>query len=165
MMAANEARTTMATKSGVVPLDAFRSHDGLTVLRGVLRGDYPPPPITDVLPFTLTEVDKGRVAFEGTPSETLYNPMGAVHGGFAMTLLDSAMTCAVMSALAAGELCTTIETKVSFVRPVLASTGPLRAEAHVIHAGSRVATAEGRLTDAGGRLYAHGTSTCLRFPL
>ena len=110
-----------------------------------------------MLPFTLTEVDNGRVAFEGTPSETLYNPMGAVHGGFAMTLLDSAMTCAVMSALAAGELCTTVETKVSFVRPVLASTGPLRAEAHVIHAGSRVATAEGRLTNGAGRLYAHGT--------
>lgn len=91
--------------------------------------------------------------------------MGAVHGGFAMTLLDSAMTCAVMSVLAAGELCTTVETKVSFVRPVLASTGRLRAQAHVIHAGSRVATAEGRLTDAAGRLYAHGTSTCLRFPL
>jgi uncharacterized protein (TIGR00369 family) len=153
--------TTMI--AGVVPAEAFRSHDGLTVMRGLLRGDYPPPPITDVLPFTLTEVDNGRVAFAGTPSETLYNPMGAVHGGFAMTLLDSAMTCAVMSVLSAGELCTTVETKVSFVRPVLASTGPLRAEAHVIHAGSRVATAEGRLTDASGRLYAHGTSTCLRF--
>lgn len=157
--------TDTATKFGVVPVEAFRAHDGLTVLRALLRGDYPAPPIMDVLPFTLTDVDAGRVAFEGTPSEALYNPMGAVHGGFAMTLLDSAMTCAVISVLEAGELCTTVETKVSFVRPVLASTGPLRAEAHVIHAGSRLATAEGRLTDAGGRLYAHGTSTCLRFPL
>lgn len=153
------------TKLGVVPVEAFRSHDGLTVLRALLRGDYPAPPITGVLPFTLTDVDKGRVAFEGTPSEALYNPMGAVHGGFAMTLLDSAMTCAVMSILDAGELCTTVETKVSFVRPLMESTGPVRAEARVIHAGSRVATAEGRLTDGAGRLYAHGTTTCLRFPL
>jgi uncharacterized protein (TIGR00369 family) len=153
------------TKLGVLPVDAFRSHDGLTVLRALLRGEYPAAPITGVLPFTLTEADKGRAVFEGTPSDALYNPMGAVHGGFAMTLLDSAMTCAVMSVLNAGELCTTVETKVSFVRPLMPSTGPVRAEAHVIHAGSRVATAEGRLTDGAGRLYAHGTTTCLRFPL
>ena len=154
-----------AATFGVVPVEAFRSHDGLTVLRALLRGEYPAPRIMSVLPFTLADVDKGRVSFEGTPSEALYNPMGAVHGGFAMTLLDSAMTCAVMSVLEAGELCTTVETKVSFVRPVMPSTGPLRAHGHVIHAGSRVATAEGRLTDAGGRLYAHGTSTCLRFTI
>jgi uncharacterized protein (TIGR00369 family) len=165
MTRVNEAPPATGMKFGVVPVDAFRSHDGLTVLRALLRGEYPAPPIMSVLPFTLTDVDKGRVAFAGTPSQALYNPMGAVHGGFAMTLLDSAMTCAVMSVLEAGELCTTVETKVSFVRPVVESTGPLRAEAHVIHAGSRVATVEGRLTDAGGRLYAHGTSTCLRFAI
>jgi uncharacterized protein (TIGR00369 family) len=161
----NEAPAEADTKFGVVPVAAFHSHDGLTVLRALLRGEYPAPPIMGVLPFTLTDVDKGRVTFEGTPSEALYNPMGAVHGGFAMTLLDSAMTCAVISVLDAGELCTTVETKVSFVRPLMPSTGAVRAEAHIIHAGSRVATAEGRLTDAAGRLYAHGTSTCLRFPL
>ena len=165
MTRVNEAPASNVTKFGVVPVEAFRTHDGLTVLRALLRGEYPAPPIMNVLPFTLTEVDKGRVTFEGTPSEALYNPMGAVHGGFAMTLLDSAMTCAVISVLEAGELCTTVETKVSFVRPVMASTGPLRAEAHVVHAGSRVATAEARLTDAAGRLYAHGTSTCLRFTI
>lgn len=124
-------------KFGVVPVDAFRSHDALTVLRAMLRGEYPAPPIMGALPFILTDVDKGRVIFEGTPSEALYN----------------------------GELCTTVETKVSFGRPVMPSTGPVRAEAHIIHAGSRAATAEGRLTDTAGRLYAHGTTTCLRFPL
>jgi uncharacterized protein (TIGR00369 family) len=165
MTPAGEAGTAATMKFGVVPVEAFRTNPGLTVLRGLLSGEYPPPPITGLLPFTLATADKGAVTFEGTPSEALYNPMGAVHGGFAMTLLDSAMTCAVISVLEAGELCTTVETKVSFVRPVMASTGTLRADARVIHAGSRVATVEGRLTDASGRLYAHGTSTCLRFPL
>jgi uncharacterized protein (TIGR00369 family) len=165
MTRVNVAPAATATTFGVVPVEAFRSHDGLTVLRALLHGEYPAPPIMNVLPFTLADADKGRVTFEGTPSQALYNPMGAVHGGFAMTLLDSAMTCAVISVLEAGELCTTVETKVSFVRPVMDSTGPLRAEAHVVHAGSRVATAEARLTDAGGRLYAHGTSTCLRFAI
>lgn len=150
---------------GVVPVEAFRTQDGLAVLRAVLAGTLPTPPIMEVLPYRLTEVEPSRVVFEGTPTEQLYNPMGAVHGGFAMTLLDSAMTCAVITALAAGEGCTTVETKVNFVRPMLASTGTVRAEARLIHAGARVATAEGKLTDAVGRIYAHGTSTCLRFPL
>jgi uncharacterized protein (TIGR00369 family) len=154
-----------ARQIGVVPVEAFRTQDGLSVLRGILAGTLPTPPIMEVFPYLLTEVEPGRVVFEGTPHERLYNPMGAVHGGFAMTLLDSAMTCAVVTALAAGEGCTTAETKVNFVRPVLASTGPLRAEGRLIHAGARLGTAEGRLTDAAGRLYAHGTSTCLRFPL
>ena len=150
---------------GVVPVEAFRTQDGLSVLRAILAGTLPTPPIMEVLSYVLTEVDPGRVVFEGTPTEQLYNPMGAVHGGFAMTLLDSAMTCACVTAISAGEGCTTVETKVNFVRPVLPSTGKVRAEARLIHAGARLATAEGKLTDAAGRIYAHGTSTCLRFPL
>jgi uncharacterized protein (TIGR00369 family) len=150
---------------GVVPVEAFKSKTGLEVLRGILAGDLPAPPIADVLPFVLTEASAGRAVFEGQPSTRLLNPMGAVHGGFAMTMLDSAMTCAVISVLDPGEGCTTIETKVNFVRPLMPSTGSVRAEAELIHAGSRVATAEGRLVDGAGRIYAHGTSTCLRFPL
>jgi uncharacterized protein (TIGR00369 family) len=150
---------------GVVPVEAFKSKTGLEVLRGILAGDLPAPPIADVLPFVLTEASAGRAVFEGQPSARLLNPMGAVHGGFAMTMLDSAMTCAVISVLDPGEGCTTVETKVNFVRPLMPSTGSVRAEAELIHAGSRVATAEGRLVDGAGRIYAHGTSTCLRFPL
>lgn len=153
------------TQIGIIPPDVFRSQSGLAVLQRILAGELPVPPIAQVLPFVLAEAEPGRAVFEGTPTAELYNPMGAVHGGFAMTMLDSAMTCAVMTALAAGEGCTTVETKVNFVRPLLASTGRVRAEARLIHAGARVATAEGRLIDAAGRVYAHGTSTCLRFPL
>ncbi len=153
------------TRLGAVPVEAIRAYDGLTVLRRILSGELPAPPITDLLPFTLLEAEAGRVVFEGRPDERLLNPMGSVHGGFAMTMLDSAMTCAVVTALVAGEGCTTVETKVNFVRAIMPGTGPVRAEATLIHAGSRLATAEGRLVDASGRLYAHGTSTCLRFPV
>jgi uncharacterized protein (TIGR00369 family) len=154
----------MVTRSlGVIPVEAFKTRSGLEVLQGILAGDLPNPPIADVLPFILADATRGRVVFEGEPTAALLNPMGAIHGGFAMTMLDSAMTCAVMSVLDAGESCTTIETKVNFIRPLMPSTGPVRAEASLVHGGSRVATAEGRLVDAAGQIYAHGTSTCLRF--
>jgi uncharacterized protein (TIGR00369 family) len=153
------------TLPAAVPVEAMRTLDGLTVLRRILTGDLPTPPIAALLPFSLVEVDPGRAVFEGRPDERLLNPMGSVHGGFAMTLLDSAMTCAVVTALAAGEGCTTIETKVNFVRALMPSSGPVRAEATLVHAGARVATAQGRLVDTRGRIYAHGTTTCLRFPV
>ena len=151
--------------ASAIPPDVWKAKAGIEVLRDMIAGEAPAPPITETLPFSLVEAEAGQVAFEGRPSAALLNPMGTVHGGFAMTLLDSAMTCAVLSMLAAGEGCTTVETKVSFVRPLLPSTGPVRALASIVHAGARVATAEGRLVDAAGRLYAHGSTTCLRFPL
>jgi uncharacterized protein (TIGR00369 family) len=156
---------TAQRATSAVPHDVWKTRAGVDVLRDMIAGDVPAPPITETLPFSLVEAEPGRVAFEGRPTAALLNPMGTVHGGFAMTLLDSAMTCAVLSVLAAGEGCTTVETKVSFVRPLLPSTGPVRAQAEIVHAGGRLATAEGRLVDAAGRLYAHGSTTCLRFPL
>ena len=156
---------TTEQPTSAVPPEVWKARPAIDVLRDMIAGEVPAPPITEALPFSLVEAEEGRVAFEGRPSASLLNPMGTVHGGFAMTLLDSAMTCAVLSVLAAGEGCTTVETKVNFVRPLLPSTGPVRAEAQVVHAGGRLATAEGRLVDAAGRLYAHGSTTCLRFPL
>jgi uncharacterized protein (TIGR00369 family) len=84
-----------------------------------------------------------------------------VHGGIALTLLDSALGCAIHTLLEAGVSYATLETKANFVRPITVDTGPIRCEGTVVHAGSRVATAEGRLTDAAGKLLAHGTTTCL----
>jgi uncharacterized protein (TIGR00369 family) len=80
-----------------------------------------------------------------------------------MTLLDSAMGCAIHSTLEAGVRYTTLEVKTNFVRPITAETGLIRCEGTVLHAGSRIATAEGKLTDADGKLLAHGTTTCLIF--
>ena len=103
--------------------------------------------------------------FAGEPNFDLYNPLGSVHGGYAATLLDSAMGCAVHSMLPAGTGYTTLEFKISFARPLSKDTGLLRAEGKVISVGKRVGTAEGRLVDMQGKLYAHGTTTCLIFQL
>jgi uncharacterized protein (TIGR00369 family) len=106
-------------------------------------------------------VERGRAVFEVVPAEQHFNPIGVVHGGLAMTLLDSAMACSVQSELPAGSGYTTLEAKINLVRPVTLETGKLRAIGKVIHVGSRVGTAEGRLEDASGKLYAHGTTTCI----
>jgi uncharacterized protein (TIGR00369 family) len=111
--------------------------------------------------FYLTEVEKGRAVFAGEPAEYHYNPAGAVHGGLAATLIDSATACAVYSVLPAGVFYTTIELHVNFVRPITVQTGRLRCTGQVIHSGRRQATAEARLLDDADKLYAHGTATCL----
>jgi uncharacterized protein (TIGR00369 family) len=134
---------------------------GLAFLEAIRDGRLPAPPVSQLLGFALTEVEAGRAVFECEPSESHYNPIGSVHGGIIGTLLDSALSCAVHSTLPAGTGYTTAELKVNFVRPVVAGSGRLRAEGRLIHAGSRLATAEARLTDAAGKLYAHAVGTCL----
>ena len=103
--------------------------------------------------------------FAGTPAEYHYNPIGVVHGGFAATLFDSALGCAVHTTLKPGFAYTTVELKVNYVRPLLMSTGPVEAEGKIIHVGARLATAEARVTDSTGKLYAHGSTTCMIFPV
>jgi uncharacterized protein (TIGR00369 family) len=136
---------------------------GLPFLEAIRDGRLPAPPVSRLLGFELTEVEAGRAVFECEPSESHYNPIGSVHGGVISTLLDSAFSCAVHTTLPAGTGYTTAELKVNFVRPVVAGTGRLRSEGRVIHAGSRLATAEARLTDASDKLYAHAVGTCLVF--
>ncbi len=141
---------------------AAAGRSGLEVLREMFEGRLPPPPITQTLGFAGVQVEKGKAVFEGEPGEHLYNPIGVVHGGFAMTLLDSAMGCAVHSTLAAGERYTTLEVTTNFVRPITGDTGRVRCEGVVVHRGGTVATAEGRLIAVdSGKLLAHGTTTCL----
>ncbi len=134
---------------------------GLDFLRAIGRGEIPAPPIAHLMGFSIDEIEEGRVVFTVEPAEYHYNPIGVVHGGLAATLLDSAMGCAVHTTLAPGVGYTTIDLHVTFVRPLTATTGTIRAEGRVVHAGSRVATAEGRVVDATGRVYAHATTRCL----
>ena len=134
---------------------------GLDALQLIATGELPPPPIAMTLGFGALEVAKGTATFEIEPAEFHYNPIGVVHGGLALALLDSAMGCAVHSTLAAGVVYTTLEVKANFVRPLTSSTGPVRCTGTVVHGGRTVATAEGRLVDLDGKLYAHGTSTLL----
>jgi uncharacterized protein (TIGR00369 family) len=119
--------------------------------------------MVEKLGFKLVEVERGRVVFEGAPDHSVYNPHGSVHGGYAATLLDSALGGAVHSTLKAGQGYTTLELKVAYHRPMTKDTGPVRAEGKVIQVGRRAAFAEGRLTDLEGRLYATATSTLLVF--
>lgn len=134
---------------------------GLELMRGIMDGSIPPPPMATLMGFEPIEVDAGRAVFAATPGPEHYSPLGAVHGGFAATLLDTVMGCAVQSGLEAGAGYTTVELSLNYVRPITAETGPVRAEGHVVHLGARLATAEGRLTDEDGRLLAHGTTTIM----
>jgi uncharacterized protein (TIGR00369 family) len=149
---------------GVVPADTLLSESGLDFLQGVIDGRHPAPPIAQTLGFALVAVEKGRAIFEGTPQHKHYNPIGVVHGGFAMTLLDSALGCAVHTTLDKGDAYTTLEIKVNLVRPLTKDTGLIRAEGRILHRGRTLGTAEGEIKDAGGKLYAHATTTCMIFP-
>ncbi|MGE5337322.1 MAG: PaaI family thioesterase [Gemmatimonadota bacterium] len=136
---------------------------GLGFLQGIVRGEIPDPPITRTLDFYLLEVEPGRAVFLGLPGFAHYNPISTVHGGWHGTLLDSAMACAVQTLCEVGRAYTTLEFKIHCVRALTDKTGPVRAEGKVIASGRRMATAEGRLVDADGRLYSHGTTTCMLF--
>ena len=149
---------------GVVAPEVVKELGVLAFLKGIVAGTQPSPPMSELLGFHLTEVDEGRAVFEGLPEYRHYNPIGTVHGGFAATLLDSALGCAVFSTLAKGEAWTTLELKFNLVRPLTKDTGPVRAEGRVIHRGRTVATSEGDLKDRAGKLYAHATTTCMIFP-
>lgn len=146
-------------------LKAAPGKTGLELLRELGEGRLPPPPIFVTMGFHGTEAERGRAVLVGEPGEFLYNPIGVVHGGYAMTILDTAMGAAVHTTLAAGERYTSLETKVNFVRPITVETGRVRCEGVVVHRGGRVATAEGKLiAEETGKLLAHGTTTCLVIP-
>jgi uncharacterized protein (TIGR00369 family) len=149
---------------GVVPPAVLLGQDGLSFLQAMIDGAMPAPPIAETLGFRLVEVSDGRALFRGTPAFRHYNPIGVVHGGYAATLLDSAVGCAVHATLKKGEGYTTLELKLNLVRAITQETGPVEAEGRIVHRGRSVATAEGYLRDADGRLYAHATTTCMIFP-
>ncbi len=138
-----------------------RELSGLEYVKAIFDGELPPPPIATLIGFRGVEAEPGRAVFELVPGDEHYNPIGSVHGGIALTLLDSAMGCAIHTLLEAGVGYATLEVKANFVRPITSETGLVRCEGTVLHAGSRVATADGRVVDAAGKLLAHGTTTCL----
>src|SRR5882672_10630903 len=161
---AKEARTrTISWEDPRALSEAGHALSGLEYLRKIVAGELPPPPIGVLMNFRIGELSEGRAVFVLEPAEYHYNPIGVVHGGLAATLLDSAMGCAVHSTLPAGASYTTLEIKVNYVRPMTAETGMVRCEANVIHVGGRTATAEGKIFDQNGKLYAHGTTTCIIF--
>lgn len=152
-------------RPGLADPDSVAGKTGLEVMQAMLAGELPFPHIAETLDFSLLEIMAGRAVFQGTPQLMHYNPLGSVHGGWFATLLDSALGCAVHTTMAAGYGYTTAELSVNIVRAATTRTGPLRAIGRVIHSGRQLATAEARIEGPDGKLYAHGTTTCLVFEI
>lgn len=148
---------------GVSRPDQIVGLDGAQFFEAMLEGRLPWAPIGATLDFLPVHIAPGHAVFQGKPQFRHYNPLGTVHGGWYATLLDSALACAVHSQLPAGKAYTTLELKMNLVRALTEQVPLVRAEAHVVHAGKQVATAEGRLSGPDGKLYAHASTTCLVF--
>jgi uncharacterized protein (TIGR00369 family) len=148
---------------GTVAAEQRQAISGLAFVRGLVDGTLPLNTIARTLGYDVSEATDGRVVVTATPTNALLNPAGTVHGGFTATLLDSCMGLAIWSTLEKGFGQTTLEFKISLLRPITPDTGKISAEGIVLNRGRRVGTAEGRITDATGRLLAHGTTTCFIF--
>ena len=156
--------TSSASRTyGTVSAERRKEMTGLEFVQGLADRTLPLNTIARTLGYDVIEAADGRVVVTAVPSDDLLNPAGTVHGGFSAVLLDSCMGLAVQSTLDKGVASTTLEFKISLVRPITAETGEIRAEGIVLNRGRRVGTAEGRITDGKGRLLAHGTTTCLIF--
>ena len=144
---------------GVAKPEDVAGLSGIELLRAMIAGKLPSPTMSRTLGFRLVEVGPGTAVFEGEPGPHLLNPMGSVHGGWALTLIDSAAGCALHSALPAGASYATVETKTNMTRAINADTGTVRAEGWVVSEGRQIATAEARVVAADGTILAHGSST------
>jgi uncharacterized protein (TIGR00369 family) len=163
LLETENGRMIEGLRFGIASAQDFARMSGLELLRAMMRQELPAPPISQALRMLLVEADEGRAVFEGYPDASLLNPLGIVHGGVALTLIDSAAGCAVHTLLGPGVGYTSVETKVNFTRPIKADTGTLRCEGKVITRGRQIATAEATLTDGMGKIVAHGTSTLMIF--
>jgi uncharacterized protein (TIGR00369 family) len=141
--------------------DAMAGRSGLELMQLMAAGELPPPPIANTLDFRLVRAERGEAVFECQPAEFHYNPIGIVHAGLAMTLMDSAMGLAFVTTLDEPVGWTTLEVKSNFTRALTVDTGVVRCTGTIVHPGRRVATTEARIEDPQGRLCAHATSTIL----
>lgn len=145
--------------------ETLKSLSGLELFQRIMNGEAPNAPFLDLIGARIDEVEKGRVVYKSTPGPQHYNPMGVAHGGYASTLLDSAMGCAIHTVCEPGTGNLTLELKVNLVRAITSDVGELTVEGSILHQGRRIATADGRIVDANGKLYAHGNTTCMIVPI
>ena len=150
---------------GIIPHEDLAKYSGLELLQRIVAGKYPAPPIAGLLNFALTEVGEGRAVFRGMPGERHLNPLGGVHGGWAATIMDSALACSVHTMVEKGEAYTTAEFKVNLTRPLMPGMGEVVCEGRVVHKGRTLAVSEATLKDRNGKLLAFGTETCSIFPM
>ncbi|HXQ04144.1 MAG TPA: PaaI family thioesterase [Bradyrhizobium sp.] len=161
---ADASAMDIASKTyGTVSAERQKQMSGLEFVQGLVDGTLPLNTIARTLGYDVTEAVSGRIVVTAEPSDIHLNPAGTVHGGLAATLLDSCMGLAIQSTLEKGVSQTTLEFKISLLRPITPETGTIKAEGIVLSRGRRIGTAEGRITDDNGRLLAHGTTTCLIF--
>ncbi len=150
---------------GQIPREEALGQSGLSLLKRMIAGEYPAPAMSQRMNFVLAEVGEGTCVFRGMPGERHLNPMGAVHGGWAATILDSALGCCVHSTLAQGEGYGTVEFKVNLIRPITPQTGEVEARGVVINRGRTIAVSEAKLVDRNGKVLAFGTETCAIYPI
>lgn len=150
---------------GSIPPGDVMHFTGLELLTKVIAGEYPAPSIAARMNFVLVEVSEGRAVFRGLPGERHLNPLGGVHGGWAATVMDSALGCCIHTLLDKGEAYSTAEMKLNYIRPITPKTGEVTCEGKVVHKGRTLAVSEARLTDKAGKLLAFGTETCAIFPM
>ena len=155
--------TATSKKYGTVSAERQKQMSGLEFVQGLADGTLPLNSMAETLGYDVSEAKSGRVVVTATPDVTHLNPAGTVHGDLAAVMLDTCMGLAIHSTLEQGVGSTTLEFKISLMRPITPETGPIKAEGVVLSCGRRIGTAEGRLTDRDGRLLAHGTTTCLIF--
>ncbi len=159
---ANSRERTLVWQDPLPTAAVGATMSGIEYMEAIVAGDVPPPPIAVTMRFGPIEVGEGRAVFSGEPGEEHYNPIGVVHGGYAATLLDSALGCAVHTTLPAGTGYTSLGLEAKYVRPITRDTGRVLCEAKVLYRGRRQATAEASLTASDtGKLLAHGVATCM----
>ena len=163
--AIQRARQAAGPGPGVASAQTVAALSGLQLMQAMLRGEQPFAAIAATLDFMLIDVEHGRAVFQGRPGPAHINPMGTVHGGWYATLLDSALGCCVHAALPQGKAYTTLELKVNLIRALTPQVARVRAEGKLIHLGGQTATAEARLVGPDGKVYAHGSTTCLIFDM
>lgn len=156
----SEKLHTDGLKFGAIPAHDLMTKSGLELCHEMIAGKQPRPPMAQNMNFVMTEAEAGWVIFRGTPLLDHYNPAGVVHGGWAATILDSALGCCVWTMVPIGKAYTTAEFKVNLIRPMTDKTGEVICEGKVIHMGRKLATCEGTLKTVDGKLLAHGTETC-----
>ena len=154
------SRADDACRPDRLDLASLSALSGLEIVNAFADGRLPPPPMAETLPFRVLPASAGRVELCAVPAARFLNPMGIVHGGWAMTMLDSAMGLSALTTVSAGEICPSHETSVKFVRPILPDGRTLHVIGTVLSRGRTVITAAGRIED-DGELFAHGTSSCL----
>lgn len=137
---------------------------GIELIAAIAAGKLPPPAMAQTMPIELVQWAEGSVVIQASPQKQFYNMHGSIHGGWIMTMLDTSMALAALTTLGAGESCPSTETSVKFVRPINHKSGDMRITGQVINSGKSLITLEGRIMDSSGKLYAHGTSTCMRIP-